>query len=368
MYKGNIVKSLKVHPVSGPVMPWSASPRQFIKEVKSQLRCDSLLIGVFDASSPRPDAVLAVDGPSVTQLAQWCEAGCKRDGLFKTARRKGSAQGKTTKSRVETPLPPGQHVAVEMLPASLDRKRFWYVAAGRKGAAIDELFQQQVAWLLRLVQVEFDHIAERGMGRILLGADHRLIHADPSTLLHIGRATKDIMEPISELLPAIIAQRWTKLTDAKLHDTMLVISGKVTWARFGSFTAVSNKLPGLYIELRPTEKGDVLPVAVVGDDRIANALGYLTDNFAQAPTLNDVADFVHISPFHFHRLFSRQVGLSPKHYVLRFRFQVAKWLLRASRMQVGAIAAATGFSSHGHFTATFHRVIGVSPTEYRSKA
>ena len=44
---------------------------------------------------------------------------------------------------------------------------------------------------------------------------------------------------------------------------------------------------------------------------------------------------------------------------------MAKWMLRALRIPIGSIAEMTGFSSHGHFTSTFHRLIGVSPTEYR---
>ena len=36
-----------------------------------------------------------------------------------------------------------------------------------------------------------------------------------------------------------------------------------------------------------------------------------------------------------------------------------------SGLSLGNVASATGFSSHGHFTSTFHRVVGAIPSQYR---
>src|SRR5690606_30298086 len=102
------------------------------------------------------------------------------------------------------------------------------------------------------------------------------------------------------------------------------------------------------------------PVGVVPDLRIARALGYIHDHFAESPSLNDVANAVHISPFHFHRLFSKVVGVTPKQYVLQKQIQVARWLLRSRNMPISRIAEETGFASHGHFTSTFRRFVGAS--------
>jgi len=111
----------------------------------------------------------------------------------------------------------------------------------------------------------------------------------------------------------------------------------------------------------------MIPLGVVEDERIALAVAYLHDHYHLASSLAQIAEVVHISPFHFHRLFTRQVGLSPKHYLQHKQLQVARWLLRTSRMPVGEIAARIGFASHGHFTSTFHRIVGASPTDYRER-
>jgi len=120
-----------------------------------------------------------------------------------------------------------------------------------------------------------------------------------------------------------------------------------------------------YLEVRSLEPDELTTVGLVADPRIAQALAFIHEQFAQAPSLADISRHVHVSPFHFHRLFTRQVGISPKHYLQRKQLQVAKWLLRQGGVPIATIAVRTGFSSHGHFTSTFHRLVGVSPSEYR---
>jgi AraC family transcriptional regulator, regulatory protein of adaptative response / methylated-DNA-[protein]-cysteine methyltransferase len=106
-------------------------------------------------------------------------------------------------------------------------------------------------------------------------------------------------------------------------------------------------------------------VGIVSDPRIAQAIAYIHENFDSSPSLTDIARHVHVSPFHFHRLFSKQVGASPKHYLQKKQLQMARWWLRRTNTAIANVAKQAGFSSHGHFTSTFHRVVGKSPSEYR---
>ena len=99
--------------------------------------------------------------------------------------------------------------------------------------------------------------------------------------------------------------------------------------------------------------------------RVARAIAFIHDHFADNPSLEDIAAEVHVSPFHFHRVFTRLVGESPKRYLQLKQLQVASELLRRSYVPIRDIARLTGFTSHGHFNATFRRVVGESPTEHR---
>ena len=69
----------------------------------------------------------------------------------------------------------------------------------------------------------------------------------------------------------------------------------------------------------------------------------------------------------FRREFKAQTGFSPHAYVIAFRLNKAKSLLRNSEMSIRGIAKAIGFSSLAYFSAAFQRHEGVSPREWRSK-
>jgi len=50
-------------------------------------------------------------------------------------------------------------------------------------------------------------------------------------------------------------------------------------------------------------------------NRIAEAIDYINLHFKEQPSLNDIAEHVHLSPFHFQRLFTDWAGVSPKKFM-----------------------------------------------------
>lgn len=157
-------------------------------------------------------------------------------------------------------------------------------------------------------------------------------------------------------------QRYPNWVDYAAHDLVLELDRQPVWVVLRRSQALEDaRAVHWHLELRPLEADDMPAVGLLKDDRIARALAYIHEHFAESPSLSDIARIVHISPFHFHRLFTRMVGLSPKIYLQRKQLQVAKWLLRKGGMPIGQIARKSGFSSHGHFTSTFHRIVGTAP-------
>ena len=71
------------------------------------------------------------------------------------------------------------------------------------------------------------------------------------------------------------------------------------------------------------------------------------------------------SPFHFHRLFSRAVGESPRQHVHRLRLERAAYKLAVTSDSVLAIALAVGFRNHETFSRAFKRAFGYTPKNYR---
>jgi transcriptional regulator GlxA family with amidase domain len=80
----------------------------------------------------------------------------------------------------------------------------------------------------------------------------------------------------------------------------------------------------------------------------------------------DLAAAAGLSPAHFSRRFKAAFGESPHQYLLTRRLERAAALLRATDWTVAAVCFAVGGQSVGSFTASFHRVFGLSPLAYRA--
>jgi len=68
---------------------------------------------------------------------------------------------------------------------------------------------------------------------------------------------------------------------------------------------------------------------------------------------------------HFLRTFRASTGYSPHQWLTHLRIEEAKTLLQKASNSLIDIALDCGFSSHGHFSNTFRRIVGVTPREYR---
>ena len=99
-------------------------------------------------------------------------------------------------------------------------------------------------------------------------------------------------------------------------------------------------------------------------DRIAEALHYLKNNFQQQPTLGEVAETAHLSPFHFQRLFSQWAGVSPKKFLQYLSIKHAKSLLRTNQ-PLAEVSHQTGLSGTSRLHDLFVTIEGMTPGEYK---
>ncbi len=82
-------------------------------------------------------------------------------------------------------------------------------------------------------------------------------------------------------------------------------------------------------------------------------------------TWSDAAAQAGISPFHFLRLFSGVLGVTPHQYLVRSRLRHAARLLADDERPVTDVAYDVGFGDLSNFVRTFHRAAGVSPRKFR---
>lgn len=99
--------------------------------------------------------------------------------------------------------------------------------------------------------------------------------------------------------------------------------------------------------------------------RVQSAIEYLSANFQQQPSLEEVAKEVHLSPFHFQKLFTEWAGVSPKKFTqyltidfLRRKIQEADSVLE--------LAEWAGLSSQSRVYDLFVTIEGVTPQAYKS--
>ncbi|MFZ0729913.1 MAG: AraC family transcriptional regulator [Methylovirgula sp.] len=79
----------------------------------------------------------------------------------------------------------------------------------------------------------------------------------------------------------------------------------------------------------------------------------------------EMAELVHLSPYHFSRAFKESFGVPPHRYHMSRRVEAAKNLLGGTATPVTEIALRLGFSEASSLSAGFRRLTGVSPSEYR---
>ncbi|MEY9211867.1 helix-turn-helix transcriptional regulator [Thermobifida halotolerans] len=82
-------------------------------------------------------------------------------------------------------------------------------------------------------------------------------------------------------------------------------------------------------------------------------------------TLNSLASEVFVSPYHFSRVFSKTIGVTPGRYLSAIRLFEAKRLLLTTSLTVSDIVCSVGYNSVGTFTSRFTQEVGMSPTQYR---
>ena len=98
---------------------------------------------------------------------------------------------------------------------------------------------------------------------------------------------------------------------------------------------------------------------------IGSALEYMQYHFDQSFSMDELADLCHISPTHFRRLFSSQIGVSPLHFLHELRITQSCRLLRATNKTIAEIATQVGYSSLCCFNQHFRRIMGCTPSEWR---
>ena len=99
-------------------------------------------------------------------------------------------------------------------------------------------------------------------------------------------------------------------------------------------------------------------------ERIAEAITFLISRVNSQPNLQEIAEHLHLSPFHFQRLFCRWAGVTPKRFLQVLTLERAKQLLSESKSLL-EVSDTLGLSSGSRLYDHFVHLEAVTPGEYK---
>ena len=132
--------------------------------------------------------------------------------------------------------------------------------------------------------------------------------------------------------------------------------------------------------LKPTSRAEVLDllnrIVPIGQEAeapidlgnpIQSAVAYLDQHFADPITLAELAQLVYLSPSYFSHQFKLEMQMTFVEYLTHLRMKRAKQRLRMTDLPIDMVAEECGFRRASYFTTQFHRIQGISPSEYRRR-
>lgn len=102
-----------------------------------------------------------------------------------------------------------------------------------------------------------------------------------------------------------------------------------------------------------------------GNPYIRKALRFMADNYNEHLELEQVADYVGLSPSYFSTLFRSVVGVTFREHLCRLRVEESKHLLLSKKYSLADIAVSMGFPDQSYYSKVFKRIVGVTPGKYR---
>jgi len=100
-------------------------------------------------------------------------------------------------------------------------------------------------------------------------------------------------------------------------------------------------------------------------DRIAKAISFIQSNYKQQPSLDEIAEHIHMSPYHCQRLFNEWAGTTPKKFLQFISVAHAKNLLKASNT-LAQTTFNVGLSSTSRLHELFVKLEGMTPSSYKN--
>lgn len=102
-------------------------------------------------------------------------------------------------------------------------------------------------------------------------------------------------------------------------------------------------------------------------ERIETVLHFIERNLSKGVTLEDAAEFAHVSPCYLSRLFRKKMNTTFISYLKGQRIERAKALLQNSDLPISNVSLDLSYADANYFCKAFKKEVGISPSEYRQQ-
>ncbi len=103
------------------------------------------------------------------------------------------------------------------------------------------------------------------------------------------------------------------------------------------------------------------------DDLLNKVLTYINLHLCENLTLDQIADYCHISKYHLCHRFREEINMTIMQYIADQRIIAAKIALLETDKSISAVAMENGYANFSHFCSAFRRAEGISPAAFRKQ-
>jgi thiosulfate/3-mercaptopyruvate sulfurtransferase len=194
----------------------------------------------------------------------------------------------------------------------------------------------------------------------------------PSVTLICGtvKFSQNYWNPLVEALPEYVILPTNDSNGTTLSKAIEALINECERNETGGEVIIDRLADILFIEvLRSYVKREHASsyLVAVTDSRLSRALIEFHDDPGREWSVQNLADAAHMSRSAFAERFQKFVGVSPMHYVTRWRMQVAHSQLTESAQAIGEIARSCGYASEESFNKAFRKEFGVGPGGVRRR-
>jgi AraC family transcriptional regulator len=197
--------------------------------------------------------------------------------------------------------------------------------------------------------------------------DALLIDLEPSLISRVGAEAFEL-DSSRTMLPPLYG-----LNVPALRSAMLAVDAELRAGGVGGSLLAESfaNVLAVYLIRHIMGPGRLKAAAdrVLPRHKVSRVIEYIMENLENNPTLEQMAGVVHLSSYHFARLFKAATGLAPHQFVITRRIERAQQLLRTNRgLGLAEVAFRSGFANQSHFCLHFKRIAGVTPRRFRDDA